>query len=57
LSHLGGHFGIPRIEGGLEVPNARASSRPVDPRPIDPGPVDGRPIDPRPVDPGPVQNR
>jgi len=21
LSHLGGHFGIPRIEGGVEVPN------------------------------------
>jgi hypothetical protein len=22
LSHLGGHFGIPKIEGGVEVPNA-----------------------------------
>lgn len=22
LAHLGGHFGIPRIEGGVEVPNA-----------------------------------
>ena len=21
LSHLGGHFGIPRIDGGLEIPN------------------------------------
>lgn len=21
LAHLGGHFGIPRIEGGLEIPN------------------------------------
>ncbi len=23
LSHLGGHFGIPKIEGGVEVPNTR----------------------------------
>jgi len=23
LSHLGGHFGIPKIEGGVEVPNNR----------------------------------
>lgn len=23
LSHLGGHFGIPKIEGGVEVPNPR----------------------------------
>jgi len=23
LSHLGGHFGIPRIEGGVRVPNPR----------------------------------
>jgi hypothetical protein len=21
LAHLGGHFGIPKIEGGVEVPN------------------------------------
>lgn len=34
LSHLGGHFGIPRIEGGLDVPNARGGARPVDPAPI-----------------------
>ncbi|HZC23640.1 MAG TPA: DUF4252 domain-containing protein [Candidatus Binatia bacterium] len=24
LSHLGGHFGIPKIEGGVEVPNSVA---------------------------------
>jgi hypothetical protein len=24
LSHLGGHFGIPKIEGGVTVPNAAA---------------------------------
>lgn len=30
LSHLCGHFGIPRIEGGLEIPNARNDGgRPV----------------------------
>ncbi len=23
LSHLGGHFGIPKIEGGVMVPNER----------------------------------
>jgi hypothetical protein len=23
LSHLGGHFGIPKIEGGVVVPNTR----------------------------------
>jgi hypothetical protein len=23
LSHLGGHFGIPKIEGGVEIPNTR----------------------------------
>lgn len=27
LSHLGGHFGIPRIEGGIEIPNARSDGR------------------------------
>jgi len=24
LSHLGGHFGIPKIEGGVTVPNTAA---------------------------------
>lgn len=26
LSHLGGHFGIPRIEGGVEIPNSAQNS-------------------------------
>jgi len=27
LSHLGGHFGIPKIEGGVVVPNRQGEDR------------------------------
>jgi hypothetical protein len=40
LLHIGGHFGIPRIEGGVEVPNTRRhpQARPPAPPVAAPGP-------------------
>lgn len=45
LFHLAGHFGIPKIEGGVVLPappNANAQPRPSAPPPADNGPVDYR---------------